>query len=98
LPGPRSIAAPEQFVRFKPERPRQPPKVLKVDISRARLDAFDPAPVQAGQLGELPPALAAGFTTGELAVLRILAEAHGVCDRSLNELAARAGVCRSLAI
>ena len=50
--------------------------------------------------GPLPPAIAAGFTTGELAVLKVLADewlAHGVCDRSLNELAARAGVCRSLA-
>jgi DNA-binding MarR family transcriptional regulator len=37
---------------------------------------------------------------GELAVLRIVADewsAHGACDRSLKELAARAGVCRSLA-
>jgi hypothetical protein len=33
-------------------------------------------------------------------VLRVLADewlAHGVCDRSLNELGARAGVCRTLA-
>jgi hypothetical protein len=37
---------------------------------------------------------------GELAVLKVLSDevlAHGACDRSLNELAARAGVCRSLA-
>lgn len=50
--------------------------------------------------GPLPPALAAGFTTGELAFLKVLADewlAHGACDRSLNEMAARAGVCRSLA-
>ena len=50
--------------------------------------------------GPLPPAIAAGFTTGELAVLKVLADewlAHGACDRSLNELAARAGVCHSLA-
>ncbi len=48
----------------------------------------------------LPPALAATFTTGELAVLKVISDewlAHGACDRSLNELAARAGVCHSLA-
>jgi hypothetical protein len=48
----------------------------------------------------LPPNLAAGFTTGELAVLKVISDewlAHGACDRSLNELAARAGVCHSLA-
>jgi hypothetical protein len=45
--------------------------------------------------GPLPPAIAAGFTTGQLAVLRVVADewlAHGVCDRSRNEIAARAGV------
>ena len=50
--------------------------------------------------GPLPPAIAAGFTVGELAVLKVLSDevlAHGLSDRSLNELAARAGVCRSLA-
>lgn len=50
--------------------------------------------------GPLPPQLAAGFTTGEQAVMKVLADewlSHGACDRSLNELAARAGVCRSLA-
>jgi hypothetical protein len=50
--------------------------------------------------GPLPPSLAAGFTTGELAVLKVVSDewlAHGACDRSLNELAARAGVCHSLA-
>jgi DNA-binding MarR family transcriptional regulator len=50
--------------------------------------------------GPLPPAIAAGFTTGETAVLRVIADewlAHGASDRSLKELAARAGVCRSIA-
>jgi hypothetical protein len=50
--------------------------------------------------GPLPPAIAAGFTTGQLAVLRVVADewlAHGVCDRSRNELAARAGVCLKVA-
>ena len=45
--------------------------------------------------GPMPPALAAQFTTGELAVLRTVAdeiEAKGRCDRTYGELAARAGV------
>jgi hypothetical protein len=40
------------------------------------------------------------YTISELAVLKILSDewlAHGVCDISLNELGARAGVCRSVA-
>ena len=51
--------------------------------------------------GPMPPQLAAHFTTGELAVLRILADevrAKGRCDRTYAELAARAGVCRRTAL
>jgi predicted transcriptional regulator len=43
----------------------------------------------------MPPHLAANFTTGELASLRIVADevkAHGSCARTLPEIAARAGV------
>lgn len=50
--------------------------------------------------GPMPPAMACRFTVGELAVLRIVGDEvalHGACDRSLAELAARAGVCRKLA-
>jgi hypothetical protein len=50
--------------------------------------------------GPMPPALGSRFTTGELAVLRIVADevvAHGVCSLTLGEIAARAGVCRSTA-
>lgn len=50
--------------------------------------------------GPMPPAMAAAYTVGELAVLRVVGDevvAHGACDRSLAELAARAGVCRKLA-
>src|SRR3954467_8046419 len=50
--------------------------------------------------GPMPPALACRFTVGELAVLRIVSDEvrqHGRCDRTLAELAARAGVCRALA-
>ena len=50
--------------------------------------------------GPMPPALACQYTVGELAVLRIVGDefhTKGTCDRSLNEIAARAGVCRKLA-
>lgn len=52
------------------------------------------------QSGPLPPQLRAIFTTGELAVLKIVADevsSRGRCDISLAEMAARAGVCRTLA-
>lgn len=50
--------------------------------------------------GYLPAILACHFTEGERAVLGLVGEEvrrHGVCDRSLAELAARAGVSRSTA-
>jgi hypothetical protein len=50
--------------------------------------------------GPLPPALACRFTTGEMATLRIVADevrSKGRCDRTLDEIAARAGVSRSTA-
>ena len=50
--------------------------------------------------GCMPPQITAFFTTGQAAVLAIVAGeagAHGACERSLDELAARAGVCRSIA-
>jgi hypothetical protein len=46
--------------------------------------------------GPLPPQLACHFTTSEIAVLRIVADEvrhRGYCDRSIPELAARAGTC-----
>jgi len=50
--------------------------------------------------GPMPPALAARFTTGQLAVLRIVGDevaARGVCGLCVDAIAARAGVCRRLA-
>ncbi len=47
--------------------------------------------------GPLPARLAAAFTPAEMAVLRIVADEHrdrGGCARSVDEIAARAGVCR----
>jgi hypothetical protein len=50
--------------------------------------------------GPMPPALATGFTQGELAALAIIAaeiRAKGLCGASLAEIAARAGVGRTTA-
>src|SRR4051794_28019752 len=49
--------------------------------------------------GPMPPGLACKFTVSELAVLRIVGDEvrlHGCCDRCVDELAARAGVCRRM--
>jgi hypothetical protein len=49
--------------------------------------------------GPMPPALASKFTVGELAVLRIVGDEvrqHGHCARCVDEIAARAGVCRRM--
>lgn len=50
--------------------------------------------------GPLPPKLACKFTTGELAVLKVVADAfvaEGQCTLSVPEIAARAGVGRTKA-
>jgi hypothetical protein len=50
--------------------------------------------------GPMPPALACRFTTGQLAVLRIVGDEfrdRGACELSLGAIAARAGVCVTLA-
>jgi hypothetical protein len=50
--------------------------------------------------GPMPPALACHFTTGQLAVLRIVADEvkdKGACTLPLASIAARAGVCVTLA-
>jgi hypothetical protein len=47
----------------------------------------------------MPPALAARFTVGELAVLRIVGDevrGLGACARTIEEIAARAGTCRRM--
>jgi hypothetical protein len=48
--------------------------------------------------GPLPPALAARFTWGEVAVMRIVGDecrAHGQCTLHIDAIAARAGVHRT---
>jgi len=74
---------------FPPRRLQRAPK-RPVAIARRRHLAAS---------GPMPPSLACRFTVGELAVLRIVGDEvrqHGQCDRCVDELAARAGVCRSL--
>src|SRR5215207_8048737 len=75
---------------FPPRRPQKAPK-RPVAIARRRHLAAS---------GPMPPALACKFTVGELAVLRIVGDEvrrHGYCDRSIGELAARAGCGRTTA-
>src|SRR5919112_1289459 len=74
---------------FPPRRLQRAPK-RPVAITRRRHLAAS---------GPMPPSLACKFTVGELAVLRIVGDEvhqHGQCDRCVDEIAARAGVCRSL--
>src|ERR671932_824116 len=74
---------------FPPRRLQRAPK-RPVAIARRRHLAAS---------GPMPPSLACKFTVGELAVLRIVGDEvrqHGHCDRCVYEIAARAGVCRSL--
>ena len=85
----RTATAPKRYFIQRSSEQRSPDR--RASILRRREHAAT---------GPLPPAFAAGFTTGELAVLKVISDewlAHGACDRSLNELAARAGVCHSLA-
>lgn len=77
-----ALRAPLAIPRPKPQR--SPDKARS--IARRRSLAAS---------GPLPPRLAANFTTGELAALRIIADevgSRGNCDRSIGEIAARAGV------
>jgi len=49
--------------------------------------------------GPLPPQMAAHFTTGQLAVMRVVSDEmrdRGRCAITIADIAARAGVCRSL--
>src|ERR671911_1588593 len=89
LQGGQGVAPPRRSI-FPPRRPQKSPDRRRSIERRRRLAASGP----------MPPALAARFTTGEQAVLRIVADEvreHGQCDYSLDEIAARAGVCRTLA-
>src|SRR4051794_35791467 len=74
---------------FPPRRPQRAPQ-RPVAIARRRHLAAS---------GPMPPAVACKFTVSELAVLRIIGDEvrqHGCCDRCVDEIAARAGVCRRM--
>src|SRR5215207_798097 len=74
---------------FPPRRLQRAPK-RPVAIARRRHLAAS---------GPMPPALACKFTVSELAVLRIVGDEvrqHGHCVRCVDEIAARAGVCRRM--
>jgi DNA-binding transcriptional ArsR family regulator len=71
---------------FPPKRPRKPVQDRSRSLLRRRALAAS---------GPLPPALAAHFTVGELAALKIVVDemrARRLCDRTVGEIAARAGV------
>jgi biotin operon repressor len=77
--------------RLPPPRKHQRPPERSVAIERRRRLAAS---------GPMPPALAARFSTGELAVLRIVADefrARQVCALCLDAIAAKAGVSRTTA-
>lgn len=73
---------------FPPRRPQRPP-LRAVAIERRRRLASS---------GPLPPTLACKFTTGELAVLRVVGDEcrdRGACTVPIDAIAARAGVGRT---
>ncbi|MCJ2136696.1 hypothetical protein MKK69_22040 [Methylobacterium sp. J-026] len=75
---------------FPPRRAQRAPE-RSVAIERRRRLAFS---------GPMPPALGSRFTTGQLAVLRIVGDEmarNGACGLCIDAIAARAGVCRRLA-
>jgi hypothetical protein len=87
----RPVGIPPGRSSIFPPRRLQRPALRPVAIARRRHLAAS---------GPMPPALACRFTVGELATLRIVGDEvrqHGHCDRTLGEIAARAGVSRSTA-
>jgi hypothetical protein len=75
---------------FRQRRPQRSPDRAASRERRRRLSLTGP----------LPPGLRELFTESERAVLKVIADEvrkHGVCDRSIGEIAARAGVCRTTA-
>jgi hypothetical protein len=86
-PKPRRAAS--GLPRGTARRPRTPDRQASIE-RRRRLAASGP----------MPPVLAARFTQGELAVLKVVADAvkhRGRCTMCMDEIAGRAGVCRRLA-
>src|SRR5215212_11766854 len=82
IPSGRPSIFPPRRLHRSPQRP--------VAIARRRHLAAS---------GPMPPVLACKFTVSELAVLRVIGDQvrqHGRCDRCVDEIAARAGVCRRM--
>ncbi|MBX3492144.1 MAG: GntR family transcriptional regulator [Parvibaculum sp.] len=73
---------------FPPRKAQIPTDRQKSRLRRRQLAASGP----------MPPRLAAMFTTSELSAIKVIADevrAKGQCDRSIAEIAARAGVGRT---
>lgn len=85
LPGAPSVTTPRSWSYFPAKRPQRSPDRARSLERRRTLAASAP----------MPPTLACKFTTGELAVLKVVADeiATGrLCTLSIPEIAARAGV------
>lgn len=88
-PAPRQVGQVARHSIF-PQRKRQVSPDRKASLMRRRRMANS---------GPLPPQLAAHFTTGQLAVMRVVSDElrdRGKCAITIAEIAARAGVCRAL--
>jgi hypothetical protein len=86
--GPKPRAAPSGAPRWPARRRQRSPNRQASIERRRRLVASGP----------LPPAMAARFTWGEQAVMRIVGDecrAKGSCDLCIDAIAARAGVKRT---
>ena len=84
---PKPRTAPFSAPRVSARRQRTPDRQASIE-RRRRLVASGP----------LPPAMAARFTWGEIAVMRIVGDecrAHGCCFLHIDAIAARAGVHRT---
>jgi hypothetical protein len=85
---PKPRTAPSSAPRASARRPQRSPDKQASIERRRRLVASGP----------LPPPLAARFTWGEIAVMRIVGDecrAHGQCTLHIDAIAARAGVHRT---
>lgn len=79
---------------YGPSGPHRSPRTAPGTFRRSHTEAWTRRRRLASS-GPLPPSLAAAFTTGELAALRIVLDEvrdRGRCERTLGELGTRAGV------
>ncbi|TCO07524.1 hypothetical protein [Camelimonas lactis] len=88
-PAPRQVGQVARQSIFPPRKPQKSPDRRASLMRRRRMASSGP----------LPPQLAAHFTTGQLAVMRVVSDEmrdRGQCAVTIAEIAARAGVCRAL--